>query len=111
MAYQYKRFLLPEYKEVNWHTLVMPILEWTIDNLIINDYQNNIIDVVNDNVYVGKVNSNNNWLIKKVEESIDNIYTITWASNVNNPSYNNIINAFNNKTSLLYASSYDNLIQ
>lgn len=111
MSYHYKRFRLPEYKEANWHTLLIPILEWTIDNLVINDYQNNVIDVIDDIVYTGKVNSTNNWLIKKVEEPTDGMYIITWASNVNNPLYNDINTAFNNKTSLLYASSYDNLVQ
>jgi hypothetical protein len=111
MSYRYKIFDIPEYREMNWHDLVVPILEWTIDNGIIMDYKATQLEEIDNIVYVLKINSRNKWMIKKVVSNLDETYTTTYATELNNPSYTNEISAFNNKQFLIYTSDYNNLLQ
>ena len=110
MSYQYKTFELPEYKDPNWHLLLLPLLEWTIDNLLILEYSPVSIVEIGDVVYVGKENGDGKWLVKSVTDNLNGTYTTSWATIVNNPSYADLSAAMAVVGGLVYANGYISLL-
>lgn len=110
MPYFYKVLELPEYKDLNWHIQVTPFYQWTIDNVLPTLYTNQELIEEGNIVYVAKQRDATNWIVKKVVDNLNDTYTVSYATKVNNPLYTNYSSALANRATLAYESNLMSII-
>ena len=86
----------PDQQEIN---------QTIINKLGLGDYFTNDIDSVTEErvTYIGKEKLDGSWLIMRMDETIEGLTLIRYASAKNNPSYTTYSNAWSNRTSLNYS--------